>query len=56
MRTLSIYGHAAQCRVLVSRYRGSTLDVEVIACDTCPGLVGRCFRVSGLPMTEEAAC
>jgi hypothetical protein len=45
----NIHGHTCGCWVL-ARHGAGTIDVEVIECGTCPGLVGKCFRVSGLPL------
>lgn len=49
---VDIHGHACKAEVLRRRPFG-TIDVEVLECSTCEGLVGKCFRVSGLVSTGD---
>ncbi len=41
----TIRGHL--CTIEVFARHAFALDVEVVQCSACPGLVGKCFRVSG---------
>lgn len=45
--TTTIRGHECQVLTLAKRDAG-TYDVEVLSCATCSGLVGQCFRISGM--------
>ena len=42
----TIRGHLCTVEVF-ARLGMGTVDVEVLSCDSCPALVGQCFRLSG---------
>lgn len=43
----SIRGHRCIVEVF-ARLAAGTIDCEVLSCETCPALVGQCYRVSGV--------
>lgn len=48
----SIYGHTAKVEILISHGMG-VYDVEVVACESMPSMVGMCYRVCGLAFGIE---
>ena len=48
----TIYGHNCVARIYRDHGAG-TYDVEILACETCPDMVGKYYRVSGLPLHLE---